>query len=527
MILDELRRTLSRAADLAVERHPLPGRPDLMAAAVERLRRDGASAGAGGSSDRMSAALKALDEAGPAAACRDHLRALCWLVAEGRDERAALLDREPELFLRVMEAVQTATARRRLSANAWRGLLAGYFARRPAHGPASANWQALRRFLAAGLPRLLQATRSPPDWLGCISRHLDLLSDHPARRYAALAMAGDESMTDELRDGLGLQPESWFWSELVMSQVEHLASLGDDAYRAGLDRVLSKLAAFPLLASQGLAVLLTRHHRTLAGRTHPGLRDFAIATWGNPHLESQSRWALVSPEVKRMVREWIVREDLILFFEKLSEDRTVDQRRLDFWLGYAGTIDFAYFVFGRNAFESRDPDFAALRRKRQGFYCRLQDAGAGENAVVMKIGERLFVEFTHTGNAAYGYALSSAPFKLDGRALTVRALKDKSVCIFREAHAPTDSWPELKFAPALRRLGIHPAGPPAGAAQHGQTVDWSQVARASAQRHRLPIADHRMKGGAFWVECQAGHPIARDLISLGFQHHPGRGYWKK
>jgi hypothetical protein len=441
----------------------------------------------------------------------------------------------------------------RLSLFGWRGLLEGYLLHDPASG-GRAGWEALRELLRTTLPMVTSRARFKPDWLNVVNDHANLLTPTPCDRYGAALLKGDTNETDALRTRLQIAGQSWFWRELILSQVRHVTGLNDAEFVACTPAAVTSVRRFPVLTDDALVLLLTRHASTLAHQPSKELQELAVTTWGSPNLSSQARWNLVDPPIKRMVQEWLVREDLKDFFALLQQDGAADERRLQFWLRYAKQIDYAHFALGPYAFESIHPDYIELRKKRHDRICRLTDAGDNRNnAFILKIKDLLLVEFGQTGNACYIYWIDKAPFKIRLSDTSRYLLKDRSSCLLAMSHS--HHW-ESNFEYELGRHGVLPdAGNPLipysrlnaasgfqesarsfnpapfsqpmnGIATQVSTIDHAAVVRF-AQQNRLVVIDNTAKiNGALWViHKKANDAIAHQLQAYGMKYAESRGWW--
>lgn len=560
-VVDHLTRHMAHVRDaLAAEEAPF-GRPELMEKAVAAIRARVNGTGGPVGADRIREALALVEKKGIRAACDTHLRYLCWALNEPWRDGPTLLGRPDGAIQVLLERAGAALEVGMLALTAWRGLLAGYLGldARPTSGILRSAWLALREFLAKTLDRVVKNARFRPDWLEALVEHRNVLAEDPCRRYASSVFVGETQVLIPLRDAIGIPEQSWFWQELVLSQVKVLCDLSDDRYVKALDRFLPTLEAYPTLADDALVLILRRHHASLASQPHQALQDFAVARWGSPHLHAQAKWGLVDPAVKQMVREWIVREDLKLFFDMLSADGVAETRRLDFWLRFAKQIDFAHFALGPTVYEDPREDYVRLRKRRKERISRLVSPGNPDNnAFILKIGDHFLIEFGQTGNAAYGYRIGETPFRIPTNVLDLGDLKNQRKAVLRQTH--NGDW-EHKFLVALAGLGIHPdhgapqrpmnqvaaqAPRPHGAAaarpqppsaarmlprqqpQPRPSDDWAHAAKAVAGMHGLLVEDQRPKGGCLWVgTSNPHHPARHDLEALGFKYTPGRGFWRK
>lgn len=551
MTIADLKRHLDAAVARIRHHPPVIGDAAAMDRAAKALLAAGGKGGDSGSSDRVRHGLQVLAQSGVAAAA-PHLRYICWGIAEPFPREPLL--RRPE-FASVLELVRASVAAGEFTLNPWRGLLQGYLTALPEDidGPGRSNWLALRDFLAGSLAVMRQRARVTPPWLDILAEHDNLLRDRPCDRYARLLLEGEGARLEPLKEQLGIPERSWFWREAVLAQVRSACDLADAPFRAALDLLLGKLENYPSLANDSLILLLARYARAFADTPHEGLQDYAVKHWGSPDIFAQAKWAQVEPEVKAMVQRWLVRDALTTFFEVLQEDRTADRRRFNFWLRYHGQVSYVRIALGSQPWHSPNPDLKHMREHRHDRVCRLDGGQGSLSAIVMKIGSHFFVEFSHTGNAAYGYAEHQVGFPLDRREMPRDALSNKATASFRESHMDkkTESW-EQKFERILADdLGIHPdtdrqpLGPlrarrptvvartaggrpvPKPAGTSGRPLDTERF-EALCRLLKLRVEDNRPKGASLWVRHLGEQDAAaRELRAMDFHFSPGNGWWRK
>jgi hypothetical protein len=141
----------------------------------------------------------------------------------------------------------------------------------------------------------------------------------------------------------------------------------------------------------------------LVGRGEPAsaLQELvcrALLSWlKDPRLRPQ-RWVGVGERETALVRHWLARASLDLFF-KLIDQHALDAQwryRHAFWLAYLekGAISDAWLALGRDAGDS-----AAAIRELGGAYGRLRGRGvtANQSALLLRIGPLVISEFTHNG----------------------------------------------------------------------------------------------------------------------------------
>lgn len=543
MTITALKRHLEQSLARLQQNPTRVGRPDLMAAVAERLLRGQASdQQQQARANKVQHALTAFLNHGTVAGT---LRHLCWGLTEPLPTGALLTRPQCKALL---TEVERALAGGSMTASAWRGLLQGYFTADPAtvDGAGRENWLALRGLLARTLPVLQQRMKAMPIWLATILDHAAVLSDNPCAGYAAALLSGDRSDLERLRDDLGIPPQSWFWRETVLAQVRAACAMADGDFHAKLSTVLTALKDYPLLVNDGLKLLLPRYHAAAADSRHDGLCALAVAHWGSPNIFAQAKWAQVSPDVKKMVQVWLAFEDLQTFFEILQADKTVDTRRFQFWLRYHRQMDYVRIALGSQAWHSNDPDLRELRKKGRDRVCRLDGGSGNLNAIIMKIGDFLMVEFSHTGNAAYGYSQINLPFHLNSDAIARDLLSEPAVAVFREPHLGIweDKYSRIlstklrihadsqqRPMPSLTRAPLPPTPPPPPSAPTPiptkPPLDLAWL-RAECRRRSVGLNDHRDKKGALWVRHkEQSDAFGKDLAARGFKFSPGNGWWLK
>lgn len=556
--LSSLAKGLARTtAWVANRREPFIKTTEMVAATEALQRKLGFEGGTlRAPPDRIAEAIACCRHDGAEAAVRFHGR----FLPLGLTEAPKPLINDTRLFPDILAAIRTAIAEKRFSRAGWRGLLDTYFAfdGGPGQKQPLPNWLALRSLLAETLGTLAAQARSLPPWVEVLREHANLLSDRPGDRYAAGVLAGDTEALQPLQSVLGVPETSWFWRELVLSQVRHIVSLDDRNYLSHLNHLIDSIRPHKMLWDEALVLLLDRHARSLANRPHEALLSLAIEAWGSTHkLRPARRWGLVQQAAMKMVQQWLVREDLKDFFELLQQDGAADRRRLQFWLQYTKSIDFAFFLLGPYVFNNPDPAYVKLRRKKADRSARLTDCAAGNNAFILQIGEYVFAEFGETGNACYCYELRKLPFDTLGGSLPLYKVKNRSLTFNPVSHGP--GW-ERRFAKVLEDLGIYPndaddppaypsipSQPAASVREPGIAPQSPRPAptpqptapeppsnvfsmtrlRAACAHHGLMVIDDRARGGSIWVK---GGPVsndfARQLRLWGFAFSAGKGYWK-
>jgi hypothetical protein len=307
-----------------------------------------------------------------------------------------------------------------------------------------------------------------------------------------------------------------------------------------------------------------------------GLRDFAVAHWGNPWLTlNRAKWSLVANDAREMIAGWLKLILIQQFFGLLAVDGTNDTRRLKFWESYHDSIDDMYFALGNTARWHRGADFQDIRKKMAGRLLNLHSAGPPDNnAFIMCIANYVVVEFGMTGNACYIFKRNQLPFGLDGDiAGNSTALKHPHF-VERLLHKDgTFEW-ERKFQATLVSLmRMQPrsqpirsdvpaavsqtrakefndfhrtpySAQPQGNSRPTPSSGWSGPrdeapnARGEAfserelsclcDTRRLRIEDLRDRNGNLWVLTgDTDGYVSGQLRSWGFSFKAGKGWWRK
>ncbi|WP_265176559.1 EH signature domain-containing protein [Aeromonas veronii] len=125
----------------------------------------------------------------------------------------------------------------------------------------------------------------------------------------------------------------------------------------------------------------------------------------------------------------------------------------------------------------------------------LSGGSPADNAVIMQIGDYIFVEFSHTGNACYVYRANSCGFNPDASALHLtHDLKQKNLAKGRWIHVPKPLKPDAmegwqqKYDDELRLLGIVPN--PQGANQLWNRVVKPKIVKPSVPSFQAPLGNN-------------------------------------
>jgi len=419
------------------------------------------------------------------------------------------------------------------------------------------NWHRLRDYLRER-NRFIHDEKANPDWVATAIENVQLFEDRPCEPYVERLLYGDSSAVEQICAQLGISNASWFQRELILAQIRAATKLSNVQFVELMPRLLELLTSNEVLRDRGLILILDRYVKIPVSAAHKLLRDSSVLWWGNPWLPSnENRWGGVVREARDMVADWLKLEFIETFFTKLAEDGLGDRRRMDFWKQYVKSIDQIEFALGSNARNSRESDFVALRKKMTGLICVLEASGTN-NAFIMTMGNLVAVEFSGMGNALYGYdARKALPFDTtEPLRLGVDAynsLKQRSDRILWLSHQDgihnSDKW-EHMFAARLREnfgiqsgtaaLSAVPAQTPKSAPEAENTnMAWKGAAAVTPLTHSrsalntfataqgLKVEDKTTQGGSLWVLVGAEDDyITRILTLWGFNHKPGKGWWK-
>jgi len=492
---------------------------------------------------------------------------LSWgLCLPHKPSGPCVLEDRPRLEA-VLDGVDSWSTRPSAFRRCYQGLARSYFTY-DAFGdnaPANArnNWKLLREYLH-DKNSLIKDKQVNPDWVDTAVGNRQLFGENPCAPYVDELLRGDASAIDHLCEELGIAKASWFLRELVLAQIRGASHLSHSQFKELLPRMLELLANNRVLRDRGLVMLLDRYVKVPGMHLQQNLRDWSVLWWGNPWLPSnETRWGGVVPEARSMVSEWLKKEFIETFFTKLAEDGLGDRRRMEFWTRYVKAIDRIEFALGSTARNAVDQDFVVLREKMDGLIRHL-DASGSNNAFIMRMGDLVAVEFSGMGNALYGYdARKTVPFDtaqpLHLGQFQRNSLKQKARSILWLSHQNGingwSKWEHMFEAKLREEFGIKPesvamrvAGPspeqlstrtlgniPLTGGQLAAKGTAAEVPRyynrfalnKLASRLDLRIEDRTPKGGSLWVLTDdSNEEVAEILSTWGFQHKPGKGWWR-
>lgn len=429
------------------------------------------------------------------------------------------------------------------------------------------NWKKLREYLYDRSSNIIDPDRINPDWAITATENKGLFSENPCLPYAKIALSGDISTINHIREQLGIADDSWFTNELVLSQIRHAVALPYEKFKAQALNLLAMLTNLTQhgvkVRNQGLSLILDAYAQDSSPAIFEQLRDVSVQWWGNPWLPSTAvQWGGVTQQAREMVSEWLRGEFIETFFTKLAQDGIGDRRRANFWLRYVKSMTNVQFALGSRALKTPSPDLAMLLKKMKGLYTELKASNSANNAFIMTLGDLVAVEFSAMGNALYGYQKgylpfdSSEPLSLSGRA--VNTLKNIEQSVIRLMHKDNihgwDRWEDMYEATLKESFGILPddalprtsrvtspikTAPdiskseplPSTSSEASLIAKYGEFAiyklKVLSKYRGFDIADLRIKGGNIWAYTQSNDPELIELFQFwGFQHKAEKGWWK-
>jgi EH_Signature domain len=486
-----------------------------------------------------------------------------------KDGPCILEDRDR--FRRVLIAVDKEKSRPKAFRRCYKGLLKNYFffdGEAQDSTAARQNWVDLRGYLKLYAAAIASGTQLP-DWAHVAGANKKLFTESPCDPYVSVILAGDSAEIDRLTQTLGIVKSSWFFRELILTQIKVATSAGDVKFQSHLPALVSLIATNEILQDQALTLLLNRYSEISGAQEDHALREAAVSRWKNPWLPSNDKhWGSVTAQARTMVSDWLKREFIREFFLKLAEERAGDTRRMEFWLKYARAITRIQFALGSRVRNSRDQDLVVLRNKMTGLTGELDSQD--NNAFIMTLGDLVAVEFSAKGNALYGYdARRSLPFDISKRLLLnvdyPNSLKQQGVARFQLRHKDDVrgymTWEDMFEATLREKFGIHapnpeaedipakkratrvavsPASIPLSANPEGGranspssikqivSLPYSrQTLNTYASRVGAQIVDKTSVGGNLWVYADTDRDdVDRVLKNWGFGYKAGKGWWK-
>jgi hypothetical protein len=439
--------------------------------------------------------------------------------------------------------------------------------------PARGGWLILRKWLADQTNLLKSSEIAKPLWFQVLNHNSNLLGDEPCKPYEKDLLAGGSVRLNEAFITLGISTDSWLRQEAVLSQVNAGTALGDTGFRSCMTQLISiacgetDFSLSRILSIRCIAKLVSRYAQSSVRPEHIALRDAAIAFIGNPWLH-RAAWdsnvltvnGLPDVEARQMLNTWLKVRLIKDFFDLLSEDRSADGRRLNYWLRFEPMIDDMWFVLGSDAKTDKRKDYEDFRQRAKGRLLDLVGATPTQNnAFLMHIAGHVIVEFSQVGNACFVYKredlssdvkrkLKSDVYRaqIDIADLRVSGHQprlvhqggweprfDEVICPLASFRPPTSKRNSSPLGASLSKSFVvvkkrtpHPTIQPKLPVSLGQLK--SPAFEKVVSKYRLQIEDLRPKGGCVWVKTNDLNPLVRiELKALGFAYKPGKGWWRE
>jgi hypothetical protein len=482
---------------------------------------------------------------------------------------------DAKLLSTLLEAAGEGPDRRRLKCISC--LLRSYwsyprFSEKPSDG-SQEGWLLLQRWLSERTRKLNSSDIVKPLWFQTLCGNLNLLGEEPCKPYHKDLLLGESARLNQAFIDLGIPADSWLREEAVFAQIQAAAALDDAGFRSCITRLLKVTSGetdFKIskgLSTRCIAGLVSRYATCSDKSEHIALRDAAISYIGNPWLHRAAwdsrvlrRDGTPDDEARQMLNAWLKVRLIKDFFDLLSEDRSTDGRRLNYWLRFEPVIDDMWFALGSDAMTDKRTDYVEFRKRAKGRLLDLVGATPPDNnAFLMRIGQHVIVEFSKVNNACFIYEFDGLSRDIKRRLGSDVYTAQIDICDLKvSGHKPRlshlHSWePEfdskicslIGFTPPSPRIGRHGSSPaqrdhvvvvPRGSTTplphprvnhnvaHSKPSDFEKL----VSRHHLKVSDLRSKGGCLWILTDYVNPQVRfELVALGFMYKAGKGWWKE
>lgn len=453
------------------------------------------------------------------------------------DDASVPVLEDDQLFGRVHRAVSERIEQEKLSRRDWLALCFSYFAYDGDKPAENDNWRTLRGDIDRGFDAVKRRIGREKEWMRIVQQHRELFGDQAGKQLAEEIFAGRAKDLSALQAIAQVPDSSWLWQRIFAVLLSRIFELDDETFAERLPELVELGQLNTRYMNSVLSACLTRYYRSrFREQSSSLLKQAALEHWGSPQMRSKKNTWLqyVEQPVCAMVVAWFAKEDLEHFFTLLKGETEVDQSRLFYWLRFANQMSYTRIVMGSDAWSYQSRDFIEFRAKNKGRLSRLTGGLSHNNAVVMQIGNYLFVEFSGSGNACYVYRADDAPFDPNKDILALATeLKQPGRALKRMAHMPAPKRPNLvegwleKFDIELRELGIVPGKGKFSDSVEREAIEAQIAAELRHVEHR--ILDNRSKGGALQVTLSRNDAKARvALARLGFKemHNRPLVFWR-
>lgn len=252
-----------------------------------------------------------------------------------------------------------------------------------------------------------------PEWLATMRKYPGLLSENALVDFLPLLRRGKLSEVKAILDTLELPSDNWLFESLILRTIEAMTGFDvpDLDFKAFVRPIIE--VAGRKYAMFAIPLLLNRYFRCLDKKPNMELAAYATQHWGSVYDPNAAAWAGVSTEVRRMVRTWLNNEFLEIFFRTIGSGIADDQARLEFMKKYANSIHTLriglldkFHSFGPNCHKVFE-----LKKKHALQFAKLELANS--SALVVGVGDYIWVEFLGEDNACYVYRADQCQFKIN------------------------------------------------------------------------------------------------------------------
>jgi hypothetical protein len=352
------------------------------------------------------------------------LKYTCFGISQAAGDDGWVLMEDRRLLEVLLREVDSLGGNPRRLRKCFQGLLAGYFDYNVLGDSTCEqgrkNWLTLRSFLLGHLP-LIEGAVPVLHWVRVIGDHHNLLRENPCDRYGEALARSDYSELEPVIRGLAIGRNSWVWEMIVLERIKAVCGFEDNRFKEQLRACLAMMTGGSgirlslILQRKGIAHLLRRSARCSSRPESPALRDHALALLGNPWVERAPWDAHVADEDARtMVDAWLKRRLITDFFTELSADGSANMERLKYWLRFIPRIQDMWFALGPWASGHAGEVFREFRDLAKDRILALENAlSEEENALIMRIGDFVFVEFSSGEDACLVFRSSEMPLDAD------------------------------------------------------------------------------------------------------------------
>lgn len=556
------------------------GMPEAMTEVLNQIRASFNKTSSNVSEQSISRALSRFKDAGTIMQFID-LKYVCFGIGQPLGHSNWSLIRDQKLFQQLLIQVEAQKLHPGRFRKCYQGLVMSYlgFSFTESNNQENrTNWSLLQAFLGQYLAAAYSVTPRPT-WIEVLSKHPELFSERPCKRYVENLISGDGRELNHVAEQLGIPKTSWIMEQSIWEQIRFVCSHRDEEFRRQLNRsleVLQRRDGFSIsdtLQIRCLAELIRRYARSSSQPEHEKLRDAAITRIGNPWLKRAAWDAYVQDEsARKMVDGWLKQRLIHDFFTLLADDGTTDPRRLKYWLKAEPIIEDMWFALGSTAGGKSPEKLKEFKKRAAGRLLILDSASPSSNsAFIFRLGTLIAVEFGEVG-ACFFFDYQNLPFDLENNRVKgtteLDGLKSASY-VHRITHKKMqwerefDNWLTVRVGWSSRegvrgRASARPTSrnassktvqtlyenKPASAVRRpafrGRQVDeqpaimdfvaderrglWARF----VSEHGLSVIDHRRVGGALWVKTDDSNAkISIALASYGFKYKAEKGWWIK